>query len=166
MTLGWGILAILIACVANLFDNLIQLVNIIGSVFYGNVLGIFLLAFFFKKVQGNAVFVAAIITQTLILLIYYFGIYEPENLGLDPVISYLWLNFVGCILVIFIALMFSFKSNRLHVRVVLVLISIALIKVVYDVVYLKLTLYHVLVLMLLFILIGILSIEKKTSINT
>ena len=166
LTLGWGILAILIACVANLFDNLIQLVNIIGSVFYGNVLGIFLLAFFFKKVQGNAVFVAAIITQTLILLIYYFGIYELENLGLEPVISYLWLNFVGCILVIFTALMFSFKSNRLHVRVVLVLISIALIKVVYDVVYLKLTLYHVLVLMLLFILIGILSIEKKSSINS
>ena len=166
LTLGWGILAILIACVANLFDNLIQLVNIIGSVFYGNVLGIFLLAFFFKKVQGNAVFVAAIITQTLILLIYYFGIYELENLGLDPVISYLWLNFVGCILVIFTALMFSFKSNRLHVRVVLVLISIALIKVVYDVVYLKLTLYHVLVLMLLFILLGILSIEKKSPINS
>ena len=166
LTLGWGILAILIACVANLFDNLIQLVNIIGSVFYGNVLGIFLLAFFFKKVQGNAVFVAAIITQILILLIYYFGIYELENLGLEPVISYLWLNFVGCILVIFTALMFSFKSNRLHVRAVLVLISIALIKVVYDVVYLKLTLYHVLVLMLLFILIGILSIEKKSSINS
>ena len=166
LTLGWGILAILIACVANLFDNLIQLVNIIGSVFYGNVLGIFLLAFFFKKVQGNAVFVAAIITQTLILLIYYFGIYELENLGLEPVISYLWLNFVGCILVIFTALMFSFKSNRLHVRAVLVLISIALIKVVYDVVYLKLTLYHVLVLMLLFILIGVLSIEKKSSINS
>ena len=166
LTLGWGILAILIACVANLFDNLIQLVNIIGSVFYGNVLGIFLLAFFFKKVQGNAVFVAAIITQTLILLIYYFGIYELENLGLEPVISYLWLNFVGCILVIFTALMFSFKSNRLYVRAVLVLISIALIKVVYDVVYLKLTLYHVLVLMLLFILIGILSIEKKSSINS
>ena len=166
LTLGWGILAILIACVANLFDNLIQLVNIIGSVFYGNVLGIFLLAFFFKKVQGNAVFVAAIITQTLILLIYYFGIYELENLGLEPVISYLWLNFVGCILVIFTALMFSFKSNRLSVRAVLLLISIALIKVVYDVVYLKLTLYHVLVLMLLFILIGVLSIEKKSSINS
>ena len=166
LTLGWGILAILIACVANLFDNLIQLVNIIGSVFYGNVLGIFLLAFFFKKVQGNAVFVAAIITQTLILLIYYFGIYELENLGLEPVLRSLWLNFVGCILVIFTALMFSFKSNRLSVRAVLVLISIALIKVVYDVVYLKLTLYHVLVLMLLFILIGVLSIEKKSSINS
>ena len=166
LTLGWGVMAILIACIANLFDNLIQLVNIIGSVFYGNVLGIFLLAFFFKKVQGNAVFIAAIITQTLILLIYYFGIYELENLGLEPVISYLWLNFVGCILVIFTALMFSFKSNRLSVRAVLVLISIALIKVVYDVVYLKLTLYHVLVLMLLFILIGVLSIEKKSSINS
>ena len=166
LTLGWGILAILIACVANLFDNLIQLVNIIGSVFYGNVLGIFLLAFFFKKVQGNAVFVAAIITQTLILLIFYFGNHQPKSQGLEPVISYLWLNFVGCILVIFIALVYSFKANHFKIRVNLILISLAIIKVIYDVIYLKLTLYHVIVLMLLFILLGILSIEKKTSINT
>jgi Na+/proline symporter len=59
-TFLWGILAILFACVANLFDNLIQLVNIIGSIFYGNVLGIFLLAFFFKTVKSKAVFTAAI----------------------------------------------------------------------------------------------------------
>ncbi|MBT7704367.1 MAG: sodium:solute symporter, partial [Polaribacter sp.] len=64
-TLIWGLVAISIACVANLFENLIELVNIIGSIFYGNVLGIFLLAFFFKKVNGNAVFKAAIITQVL-----------------------------------------------------------------------------------------------------
>src|SRR5690606_16150926 len=51
-TLGWGIIAILVACVANLAENLIQLVNIIGSIFYGNVLGIFLLAFFVKPVKG------------------------------------------------------------------------------------------------------------------
>ncbi|MEM9679789.1 MAG: sodium:solute symporter, partial [Bacteroidota bacterium] len=57
-TLGWGIVAIIIACFANLAENLIQLVNIIGSIFYGNVLGIFLLAFFFKFVRGNAVFTA------------------------------------------------------------------------------------------------------------
>jgi len=65
-TLLWGIVAISIANIANLFDNLIQLVNIIGSIFYGNVLGIFLLAFFFKYVKGNAVFFAAILTQLLI----------------------------------------------------------------------------------------------------
>ena len=69
-TLAWGILAILVACVANLFDNLIQLVNIIGSIFYGNVLGIFLLAFFFKKVNGKSVFYGALITQFIIFFIF------------------------------------------------------------------------------------------------
>ncbi len=164
LTLAWGILAIIIACIADLFDNLIQLVNIIGSLFYGNVLGIFLLAFFFKRVQGNAVFIAAIITQIIILLIYYFGIYQPEELGLAPVLSYLWLNFVGCILVIYIALMHGFSQNQLKIKITLMLIAITFIKTTYDAVYLGLTLYHVLVLMFLFLLIGILSIEKKPSI--
>jgi SSS family transporter len=80
-TLAWGVLAILIASIANLFDNLIQLVNIIGSIFYGNILGIFLLAFFIKMVKGNAVFKAAILTQLIIFWVYY----------LD-VLPYLWLN--------------------------------------------------------------------------
>lgn len=92
-TLGWGILAIIIACVAYLADNLIQLVNIIGSIFYGNVLGIFLLAFFVNYVKGRAVFVAAIITQILIILVWY----------LDW-LPYLWLNLLGCIMVIVLAL--------------------------------------------------------------
>lgn len=104
-TLLWGVIAILIACIANLFDNLIQLVNIIGSVFYGNVLGIFLLAFFFKFIKGNAVFFSAILTQVLVCIIYYYLIYifpsGEEKLG------YLWLNFIGCALVIFIALIFE-----------------------------------------------------------
>ena len=104
-TLIWGLVAISIACVANLFENLIELVNIIGSIFYGNVLGIFLLAFFFKKVNGNAVFKAAIITQVLVCLIFYFGIYAVKSEGLEPIISYLWLNFIGCILVLFFALL-------------------------------------------------------------
>jgi len=91
-TLLWGVIAILIACVANLFENLIQLVNIIGSIFYGNVLGIFLLAFFFKYVKGNAVFVAAIITQIIVI----FGWWYDW-------MSYLWLNAFGCVLVIGIA---------------------------------------------------------------
>ena len=92
-TLGWGVIAILIACVADLFENLIQLVNIIGSIFYGNVLGIFLLAFFFKWVKGNAVFIAAIITQIIVLLIFF-----------RSDISYLLLNFIGCAIVILFAL--------------------------------------------------------------
>ncbi|MEX0314796.1 MAG: sodium:solute symporter, partial [Allomuricauda sp.] len=93
-TLLWGVIAIIIACVANLFDNLIQLVNIIGSIFYGNVLGIFLLAFFFKFVKGNAVFVAALVTQVIVIIGWY----------LDWM-SYLWLNAFGCLLVIFLAML-------------------------------------------------------------
>jgi Na+/proline symporter len=96
-TLAWGILAITIACVAYLADNLIQLVNIIGSIFYGNVLGIFLLGFFFNQIKGNAVFVAAIITQLIIFSLYFLNLYEIIHL------PYLWLNFVGCITVIVIA---------------------------------------------------------------
>lgn len=93
-TLLWGVIAILIACVANLFDNLIQLVNIIGSIFYGNVLGIFLLAFFIKFVKGNAVFIAALFTQVIVII----GWYQDW-------MSYLWLNAFGCGLVILIAIL-------------------------------------------------------------
>jgi Na+(H+)/acetate symporter ActP len=92
-TLAWGILAILVASIADLFDNLIQLVNIIGSIFYGNILGIFLLAFFFKKVGGKAVFSAAIITQIIII-----GVWFVD------VLPYLWLNLLGCATVIVLAL--------------------------------------------------------------
>ncbi|WP_340065977.1 sodium:solute symporter [Ascidiimonas aurantiaca] len=104
-TFLWGIIAILFANFGSLIDNLIQLVNIIGSVFYGNVLGIFLLAFFFRFVKGNAVFWAAVITQCIIFFIYYQFIYTEEKIG------YLWLNFIGCALVIIIA-MFLQSFNR------------------------------------------------------
>ncbi len=104
-TLAWGIVAILIACIADLFDNLIQLVNIIGSIFYGNVLGIFILAFFFKFIRGNAVFYAAVITQVVVFIIYYMLIHiypsGQEKLG------YLWLNFIGSALVIAMAIIFE-----------------------------------------------------------
>lgn len=96
-TLGWGIIAIGVACVANLAENLIQLVNIIGSIFYGNVLGIFLLGFFFKFVKSNAVFAAAIITQVIVI-----GLFLLDNYGIIN-LPFLWLNFVGCVIVIFIA---------------------------------------------------------------
>lgn len=96
-TLAWGIIAIGVACVANLAENLIQLVNIIGSIFYGNVLGIFLLAFFFKFVKGNAVFIAALITQVLVIGLFLLNEFEKINL------PFLWLNFVGCVIVIAIA---------------------------------------------------------------
>jgi SSS family transporter len=108
-TILWGVFAIGIACVANLAENLIQLVNIIGSIFYGNVLGIFLLAFFIKYVRGNAVFMAAIITQIIIISLYLLDEYDFINL------PYLWLNFIGCFLVMIIASviqkMISFRNG-------------------------------------------------------
>ncbi|TYB74335.1 sodium:solute symporter [Bizionia myxarmorum] len=105
-TLGWGVMAILVACVANLAENLIQLVNIIGSIFYGNVLGIFLLAFFVKAVKGRAVFIAAIITQMLVISLFLLDQYEYINL------PFLWLNFVGCAIVMGIAILIQFTSRK------------------------------------------------------
>ena len=101
-TLIWGLVAIIIACFANLAENLIQLVNIIGSIFYGNVLGIFLLAFFFKFIKANAVFIAALITQTIVVVGWWFD-WMP----------YLWLNLFGCILVILVAILIQlFHKNN------------------------------------------------------
>ena len=100
-TLAWGILAILVASVANLFDNLIQLVNIIGSIFYGNILGIFLIAFFIKMVRGNAVFIAGLITQIVIIWVFQMDI-----------LPYLWLNLLGCLLVVILSVMIQLFSKR------------------------------------------------------
>jgi SSS family transporter len=100
-TFGWGVLAIVFACYGTLFENLIQLVNIIGSVFYGNILGIFLLAFFFKFVKSQAVFIAAIITQIIIITGWYFD-WMP----------YLWLNLFGCSLTISIAVILQIINNN------------------------------------------------------
>ena len=93
-TLLWGIIAIGVASIANLFENLIELVNIIGSIFYGNVLGIFLLAFFVKFVKSRATFIAALITQAIIVYIWWIDL-----------MPYLWLNLVGCALVMGIAVL-------------------------------------------------------------
>jgi len=112
-TLGWGVMAIGVACVANLAENLIQLVNIIGSIFYGNVLGIFLLAFFFKFVKANAVFIAALITQVLIIGLFLLNQYEIINL------PFLWLNFVGCFLVIIIAMLIDFGKIPKNYKLIL-----------------------------------------------
>lgn len=102
-TLFWGVIAILFACVGTLFENLIQLVNIIGSIFYGTVLGIFLVGFYLRRVQAKPMFYSAIISQITIFIIYYFmiAIYPSgqEKLG------YLWLNFIGAILTILLALL-------------------------------------------------------------
>ena len=91
-TFVWGIIAIAIASIAYLADNLIQLVNIIGSIFYGNVLGIFLIAFFLKFIKSNAIFIGAIITQIIII----YGWYNDW-------MPFLWLNLFGCFVVIAIS---------------------------------------------------------------
>jgi Na+/proline symporter len=105
-TFAWGIIAIGVACIANLAENLIQLVNIIGSIFYGNVLGIFLLAFFFKFVKGHAVFIAAIFTQFIVFALYLLDLYQYLNL------PFLWLNFVGCAIVITMACIFQLINKN------------------------------------------------------
>jgi len=90
LTLGWGVLAILFAILAKNSENLIEAVNIVGSIFYGTVLGIFLVAFFFKWVKGNAVFIAAAIAQTGVIIIHLMT--EVDFFEL----SYLWYNVIGC----------------------------------------------------------------------
>ena len=91
-TLFWGVIAIVFACISSLFENLIQLVNILGSVFYGTVLGIFLVGFYINYVKGKAVFIAACISQLTIFYVFY----------IDKV-SFLWLNFIGALLTIFLS---------------------------------------------------------------
>jgi SSS family solute:Na+ symporter len=100
-TVFWGIVAIGFACVSSLFENLIQLVNIIGSIFYGTVLGIFLIGFYINYVKGKAVFIAACISQTAIFYIFY----------LD-VVGYLWLNFIGALLTIGLSLVLQKIFNK------------------------------------------------------
>ena len=83
-TAFWGILAIAFALFANLVENLIEAVNILGSIFYGPILGLFICAFFVRFVRGSAVFTAALIAQTIVVILYL-----NTNLG------YLWLNPIG-----------------------------------------------------------------------
>lgn len=115
-TLFWGIVAILFACIGTLFENLIQLVNIIGSIFYGTVLGIFLVGIYSKRIQSDAIFYSAIFSQITIFIIYYFAIYiYPSG---EEKLGYLWLNFIGAVLTIVIAwllerLLFKIRKSLL-----------------------------------------------------
>ncbi len=106
-TLLFGALAILFAALASLFENLIQAVNILGSIFYGTILGVFLAAFFVKRIKGNSVFIAALIAQGTIAFLYYLGEQEVYEL------SYLWFNLIGPIIVIGVGLLIElFKGKR------------------------------------------------------
>lgn len=100
LTVAWGVLAIIIALTAGLFENLIQLVNILGSLFYGTILGVFILAFFFKRVGAKAAFIAGIIGQIAVLTIHFMKVYGLIEL------SYLMYNLIGCGVVVFIGNLF------------------------------------------------------------
>ncbi len=88
-TVIWGVFITIFATYADLFDNLIQAVNMVGSIFYGTILGIFFTAFFLKRVKGNAVFIAAIISQSIVAYLFF---YVNKD-------AYLWYNPLGCGLV-------------------------------------------------------------------
>lgn len=101
-TVFWGLVALLFATYASLFENLIEAVNIIGSIFYGSVLGVFVVAFFMKFIKGTAVFWGAVIAQLTVILIYY----TASDL------AYLWLNAYGCLLVMLASSIIQFILNR------------------------------------------------------
>jgi solute:Na+ symporter, SSS family len=110
-TLFWGLVALAFALFANLVENLIQAVNILGSIFYGVVLALFVVAFFLKRVGGTAIFWAALTTQVLILISYSLRHKIPK---LD--FSYLWYNFVGCAVCVVLSLVIQFvlgPTNKL-----------------------------------------------------
>ena len=106
ITFIWGVLAIVFAFIASDSENLIETVNIIGSVFYGTILGIFLVAFFIKRVQGNAVFIGAIIAQTMVFACHFLNVNGYFTIG------YLWYNAIGVIVTVIIAYLLSFLEGK------------------------------------------------------
>lgn len=100
-TVAWGAIAISFAMFASLLDNLIEAVNIIGSIFYGTILGIFLVAFYFRYIRGNAVFMAAVLAELVVLYCYYF-----------TDIAFLWFNVIGCVCVIVFGLILQGLLSR------------------------------------------------------
>lgn len=96
-TLMWGVLALVFASSASMYDNLIEFVNIIGSLFYGTILGVFVVAFFMKKIGANAVFAAAVIGEVIVVSVFTLG-----KLGYFD-LPYLYLNLIGCTIVVLVA---------------------------------------------------------------
>ncbi|HEX8516837.1 MAG TPA: sodium:solute symporter [Bacteroidia bacterium] len=100
-TVIWGLFCILVAFYASKLGNLIEAVNILGSLFYGTILGIFLVAFYMKKINGTAVFYAALIAEAFIVYAW-----------VTELTAFLWLNVIGCLLV----MMFAFLIQRVITR--------------------------------------------------
>ncbi|MEL6730033.1 MAG: sodium:solute symporter [Bacteroidota bacterium] len=103
MTMMWGILAIIFAIIAGQAEDLIEYVNILGSLFYGTILGLFVVAFFFKKIQGTAVFWGAVMAEIVVVLIYFIPIVLSTPEKTYKGVGYLWLNLIGCIAVVLFA---------------------------------------------------------------
>lgn len=103
LTALWGIFAIVFASYAMLFENLIQAVNLLGSLFYGTILGIFMVGFYMKWVKGHAVFLAALVAEAIILMIHWKN--GTALLGIPINIGYLWYNVIGCLAVMILAAM-------------------------------------------------------------
>ena len=100
-TVGWALLAMVFAMLASFAENLIQYVNIIGSLYYGTLLGIFLVAFYMKKIGGTAVFWAGIISECIVVYCY---VYTD--------IAFLLYNVIGCLAVVLLAWMFQAFQGR------------------------------------------------------
>jgi Na+/pantothenate symporter len=98
-TLGWGVFCIGVAMFAAKMGSLIEAVNILGSLFYGTILGIFLVAFYIKSVNGKTVFLAAIITEVAVVAIYMFDI-----------VSFLWLNVIGALLLMLLCYIIDIRK--------------------------------------------------------
>jgi Na+/proline symporter len=98
---AWGVLAVLFAAFASMLDNLIQAVNILGSLFYGTILGLFLVAFFIKRVRATPVFVAALLSEALVITAW-----------LTTNIGFLWFNVIGCALVVTLSLLLDAAGGR------------------------------------------------------
>ena len=109
LTFVWGIAAIGVALAAPLYENLIQLVNVLGSLFYGTILGIFLVALFMKHIGGKSIFIAGIVGQFVVFLVHYLNTADLISLG------FLWYNVIGSAVVVCIAniLHFSLKQQEL-----------------------------------------------------
>jgi len=97
----WGIYAIGVAMFANKLGSLIEAVNVLGSLFYGTILGIFLVAFMFKNIVGASAFYAAIITELVVLAMYFF-----------TDISFLWFNLFGSVLVVILSFIFQWVKPK------------------------------------------------------
>jgi len=99
-TVSWGLFCIVVGIYASKLGNLIEAVNILGSLFYGTILGIFLVAFYIKKINGHAVFYAALVAEAFIIYAW-----------INELTAFLWLNVIGCLLVVIFSLAIQFFIN-------------------------------------------------------